>query len=74
MLRTHLSLDAETLIHGKELFDRYGPSASFSAIVRRAVALLYERWEEIGENAEAKAAECEKFTRFAGSAQRWDRR
>ena len=47
MQNTKLTLDPRTVDLGRELAARYGCAASLSAVTRRAIALLAERWDEI---------------------------
>jgi hypothetical protein len=70
MQPVHVTLDAEAIATGRDLVDRYGPGASLSAVVRRALAMLDEVWAAIGEDAVTQAHECERFAKFAGTAQR----
>jgi Arc/MetJ-type ribon-helix-helix transcriptional regulator len=70
MQPVHVTLDAEALATGRDLVQRYGPGASLSAVVRRALAMMDEVWAAIGEDDVARAYEREQFARYAGNAQR----
>ena len=70
MQPVHVTLDAEAIATGRELVQRYGPGASLSAVVRRALAMLDEVWAAIGEDEVTRAHERETFASFAGNAQR----
>jgi Arc/MetJ-type ribon-helix-helix transcriptional regulator len=70
MQPVHVTLDAEALATGRDLVQRYGPGASLSAVVRRALAMMDEVWAAIGEDEATRAYERERFARFAGNAQR----
>jgi hypothetical protein len=70
MRPVHVTLDAEAIATGRDLVHRYGPGASLSAVVRRALAMMDEFWAIIGEDEVTRAYECEKFAKFAGTAQR----
>ena len=70
MQPVHVTLDAEAIAAGRDLVRRYGPRASLSAVVRRALAMLGEEWAAIGEDEATRAFEREQFARFAGNARR----
>lgn len=70
MQPVHVTLDAEAIATGRDLVHRYGPGASLSAVVRRALAMLDEVWAAIGEDDMQRAYEREQFARYAGNAQR----
>ena len=70
MQPVHVTLDAEAIATGQDLVHRYGPGASLSAVVRRALAMLNDVWGAIGEDEVTRAYERERFARFAGNAQR----
>jgi hypothetical protein len=70
MQPVHVTLDAAAIAIGRDLVDRYGPGASLSAVVRRALAMLDEVWAVIGEDDVTRAYECEQFARYTGNAQR----
>jgi hypothetical protein len=70
MQPVHVTLDAKAIATGRNLVHRYGPGASLSAVVRRALAMLDEAWATIGEDDVTRAYEREQFARYAGNAQR----
>ena len=70
MRPVHVTLDDQAINTGRDLVQRYGPGASLSAVVRRALAMLDEVWAAIGGDEVTRAFECEQFACFAGNAQR----
>ena len=72
MQPVHVTLDDQAIATGRDLVHRYGPGASLSAVVRRALSLLNEVWEqfEYREDEVAMAEEHETFAQFAGVSQR----
>jgi Arc/MetJ-type ribon-helix-helix transcriptional regulator len=70
MQPVHVTLDDQAIVTGRDLVERYGPGASLSAVVRRALAMMDEVWAAIGQDDVARAYEREQFARYAGNAQR----
>jgi len=70
MRRVSVSLDETTIETGKELVDRYGPAASLSAVIRRAVSMLGQQWASLEGRPRETAAERGAMAEFLAQSQR----
>jgi hypothetical protein len=70
MRNVTLSMTEDSITTGVGLVDRYGAAASFSAVVRRALALLDDEWTRINGSPRASELERARMAAFLGEAKR----
>ena len=70
MRRVTLTLDEHTIDTGKALVDEYGPAASLSAVIRRAVAMLAEQWEHLEDRPRDAVIERGAMAAYLAQSQR----
>ena len=70
MRRVNVTFDTATINTTRALCARYGNAGSLSSVVRRAVALLAERWEKLDDMPRARAQEVAGFEEYLGTSQR----
>ena len=70
MRRVTLTLDEKTIDAGKALVQEYGPAASLSAVIRRAVAMLAEEWNHLDSRSLEAATERGAMAKYLAESQR----
>ena len=70
MRHVTVSLDPHSIAAGRALAQRYGLAGSFSSVLRRAIALLEEHWEEIGSESEAIKVERGEMLNFLAKSRK----
>ncbi len=73
MLRINVTLDHATFATIETLCRRYGNTGSVSSVVRRAVALLAERWRKLEDQPIVRAREIQIFNAHAAPTRRGNR-
>ena len=70
MRRVTITLDETTIEIGKTLVDRYGPAASLSAVIRRAVGMLSQQWKHLEGRPRETATERGAMSEYLAESQR----